>query len=96
MGRKQYQSQGRYAKTGSQARKKRPQKSGTQESTFSASSQESVDWNNPESTPRPAPMAGGRYAQPAASYPYLASDLMHTAIIAVIAFIILIILYVVL
>ncbi len=97
MGKKQYQSQGKYAKTSNQAKKKRTRKPEGQLNSFSASSQEDSTGDAPASTVRVAPIAQIRQAQAVvASHAYVASDLIYTGIIAVLAFIILIVLYFVL
>ncbi len=97
MGRKQYQSQDRYARTGSQAKKRRSQRFDSRVNTFSASKQETVTGDGSASTPRPTPVTGIRQTQVIATpYPYVVSDLIHTAIITVIAFVILVVLYFVL
>jgi|GEM_PF-3271066 len=83
MGKKQYQSQGRYARTGSQAKKKR---SNVQRSVNSVSSEQDMSEGAAPSVP-----ATPRASTPAVTTPhtYVISDMVHTLIIAVIAFVIL-------
>ena len=94
MGKKQYQSQGKYAKKANQAKKKRFQKP----NLTSSAGMSTFHNESGEEPAQPAPSGIKSFQQTStrASYPYLASDLIHTGIIAAIAFVILIILYVVL
>ena len=97
MGKKQYQSSNKYARTGSKAKKRRPQKPAGQMSTFSALPEQSPAGEVPPSLPPHASAVQARQLQATiASHTYVVSDLIHTLIIAVIAFIILVILYFVL
>ena len=98
MGKKQYQSQDSYAKKGSQTKKKkRSQNPNVERSARPVSTEKDIT----EGASRPA--AGSFPAAPhtpaptiTASHTYVISDLIRTGIIAGIAFVILIVLYIVL
>lgn len=94
MGKKQYQSQGKYARKANQGKKKRFNRPGVPSGTALESNQ---DEPSVESAPS-APLTSSRLqpSQSSVSYPYVTSDLIQTVIIAGIAFVILIILYFVL
>ena len=94
MGKKQYQSQGKYARKANQSKKKRFNRPGV---PSGAPLQSNQDETSVESAPS-IPLTGSRVqpSQSSVSYPYVTSDLIQTAIIAGIAFVILIILYFVL
>jgi len=94
MGKKQYQSQGKYARKATQAKKKRPNRPVV---PSGESFQSGQDDSNAEQV-RSTPLTSSRLqsSQVSASYPYITSDLIRTAIIAGIAFVILVVLYIVL
>lgn len=92
MGKKIYQSGGKYAKQGTQPKKRRPRKPATPMNTGAESPQaETSDAPMPvaksvSSTPRRTD-----YTTTASSYSYVVSDLKRTLIFGVAAFVILII-----
>ncbi len=93
MGKKQYQSQSKYAKRGSQPRKKRPQKPNAGTQTPSSAAKQEVSGPSPERQRSAETAPRTRRGETSATYPYIASDLIRTAGIAALAFIILVILY---
>jgi len=94
MGKKQYQSQGRYARQGSQAKRRKLSRPRGQ-SPAPAAPQESEAKEVSRAT-TPATPVRPRTAGVESTYAYIVPDLIQTAILATIAFIILIILAVVL
>lgn len=93
MGKKQYQSGARYAKQGSQPKKRRPQKPRIQ-------SEDPVSSNivaESASAPEPSAPKSPEYSvQASGTLAYVLSDLKRTGIFAALAFIILIILAIIL
>ncbi len=85
MGKKQYQAQARFAKQGSQPKKRQPQRQSTasQPGTTAEASQ-------------PAAMGRMDSSSTAEQYSYVLSDLKRTVIFAVVAFVILIVLAIIL
>lgn len=94
MGKKQFQSQGKYARKATQAKKKRSNRPGMMSNAGLQSGQD--DSANEEVSSTPLTSKRLQSSQTSVSYPYITSDLVHTAIIAGIAFVVLIILYFVL
>lgn len=90
MGKKQYQSQGKYARQGSQARRRRFARPRGQSPAPAAPHESSAEDVSSVAEP-PAP-ARPRPASVESTYSYILPDLIQTAILAAIAFIILIIL----
>ena len=91
---KQYQSQGKYARNANQAKKKRQSKPNVSHDMSSSSDPSSLD----DGPVRSGPLTSSRLqaSEAKSSYPYVASDLIYTIIIAGIAFVILVVLYIVL
>ncbi|MDY6911970.1 MAG: hypothetical protein SVM79_06430 [Chloroflexota bacterium] len=89
MGKKSYQSQSRYAKTGSQPKKKHPQRPRTPEGA-------PVQTNMTVAAAQAAPVPRTRDQVSAATpmYNYIITDLKQTGIIAAALFILLIILFI--
>ncbi|MFC2027343.1 hypothetical protein ACFLU3_01515 [Chloroflexota bacterium] len=98
MGKKNYQSEGRYAKQGTQPKKRRPRKPTTQMNTGAASPQANATEVTPMATSQPARRTATRadHTTDSSSYSYVMSDLKRTGIFAAVAFTILIILAIVL
>ncbi|MBT4511860.1 MAG: hypothetical protein HOC20_06595 [Chloroflexi bacterium] len=97
MGKKIYQSGDRYAKQGSQPKKKRSQKPRPQINASGASPQATVAERSTRRVLQSSPPATRQAASAKASvYGYVFSDLKRTGIFAAIAFVILIILAIIL
>ena len=91
MGKKHYQGQSKFAKRAGQAKKKRHQKPNEPQNVTMAVTESEVS----SETVQAPPVRKLRSDTPASSisHPYVASDLIHTLIIAAVAFVILLILY---
>jgi hypothetical protein len=96
MGKKQFQSQGKYARKATQAKKKRSQKPNLpSSSTNQASASDQTATAQQPVQAAPSTISRSHSLQ-GNSYPYVASDLINTLVIAGIAFVILVVLYFVL
>lgn len=98
MGKKQYQSEGKYARQGSKPKKRRSQKPQSRPSSPSPTQAPTVSGSDAgptpgTATPRPTTADAG---QRAPLYSYVIPDLKRTALLAVIVFAILIVLSIVL
>ena len=98
MGKKQYQSQGNYAKKGSQEKKrKRSQNPNVKRSARPVSTEKDITEGTSQPAARSVPAATHTSAPTTTtSHAYVVSDLIRTGIIAGIAFVILVVLYIVL
>lgn len=98
MGKKTYQSEGRYAKQGTQPKKRRPRKPTTPMNASAASPQAEATEGTPMVASQPARHRAKRadHTTDSSSYSYVISDLKRTGRFAAVAFAILIILAVVL
>ncbi len=97
MGKKTYQSGGKYAKQGTQPKKRRPRKPTTPMNASDVSPQAETTDDSPKPVAQPISHTARRaHTTAAASYSYVISDLKRTCIFAAAAFAILIILAIVL
>lgn len=98
MGKKTYQSGGKYAKQGSQPKKRRPRKPTTQIDSNTVSQQSEATGDAPAPVAQAIRHTARRtdHTTSASSYSYVISDLKRTGIFATVAFVILIILAIVL
>ena len=98
MGKKTYQSGGKYAKQGSQPKKRRPRKPAVQMNTNAVAQQPATSDDAPAPVEQPVRQTPRRTdsTSSASTYSYVISDLKRTGIFAAVAFIILVILAIVL
>jgi len=94
MGKKQYQSQGKYARQGSQAKRRKLSRPREQSPTPAAPQESDAEEASRVAAP-PAP-ARSKTVSVESTYAYILPDLIQTAILATIAFVVLIILAIVL